>query len=145
MKRLAAVLTAAAALAVPTTAVQEAAAAPAGPVGATVTCGTPGAPGFLLTRACVEVTGNQVNLYGQATPTNPAWQPQQVGFTLAGNVVGNAPIAPVSTSVLVSAGGVRVGGIATTAPCGATVTASFAVSQWGWPPSTATVSAVVAC
>ncbi|MFF2045668.1 hypothetical protein ACFVVX_35135 [Kitasatospora sp. NPDC058170] len=144
MKRLAAVLAAAATLAAPV-AVQEAAAAPAGPVGATVTCGTPGAPGFLLTRACIEVTGNQVQLYGQAAPTNPAWQPQQVGFTVAGNVVGNAPIAPVNTSVLVSAGGTRVGGIATTAPCGATVTASFAVNQWGWPPSTATVSAVVAC
>ncbi|MFJ9951296.1 hypothetical protein [Kitasatospora sp. NPDC091207] len=145
MKTLTAVLATAATLATLATA-QEAVAAPVpGPVGATVTCGTPGAPGFLLTRACVEVTGNQVSFYGQATPTNPAWQPQQVGFRVAGTVVGSAPLAPVTPTVLVLAGGTRVTGFTTTAPCGSTVIANFSVDQWGWPTSDATVSAVVAC
>jgi hypothetical protein len=145
VKSLAAVVAAAATLATLAT-VQGASAAPAaGPVGAVVTCGAPGAPGLLLTRACVEVTGNQVRFYGQTTPTDPAWQPQQIGFTVAGTVVGNAPIAPISPTVLVQAGGTQVGSIVTTAPCGSTVITNFSVNHSGWPSSAATVSAVVGC
>ncbi|MER8236650.1 hypothetical protein [Streptomyces sp. NPDC094049] len=144
MKTLATVAVAAATLATLATG-QEAVAAPTGPVGAVVTCGTPGAPGILLTRACVEVTGNQVRFYGVAATTNSGWQPQQVGFTVSGAVVGGAPIAPINPAVLVQAGTTSVGSIVTTAPCGSTVTGSFSVNQWGWPPSTATVSAVVSC
>ncbi len=145
MKRLAAVVAAAAtlgALAI----VQDAAAAPAfGPIGAVVTCGAPGAPGYLLTRACIEVTGNQVRVYGSATPNSPTWQPQLVGFSVAGTVIGNAPIAPIYPTVLVQAGGNQVGSIVTTAPCGSTVIANFAVNQPGWPTSAASVSTVVSC
>ncbi|MFJ9432549.1 hypothetical protein ACIRQY_23220 [Streptomyces sp. NPDC101490] len=144
MKTLATVAVAAATLATLATG-QEAVAAPTGPAGAVVTCGTPGAPGILLTRACVEVTGNQVRFYGVAATTNSGWQPQQVGFTVSGTVVGSAPIAPINPAVLVQAGTTSVGSIVTTAPCGSTVTGSFSVNQWGWPPSTATVSAVVSC
>ncbi|WEH33469.1 hypothetical protein PZB75_08805 [Streptomyces sp. AM 4-1-1] len=144
MKSLATVAVAAATLATLATG-QEAVAAPTGPVGAVITCGTPGAPGILLTRACVEVTGNQVRFYGVAATINSGWQPQQVGFTVSGTVVGGAPIAPINPTVLVPAGTTSVGSIVTTAPCGSTVTGSFSVNQWGWPPSTATVSAVVSC
>ncbi|GHB11340.1 hypothetical protein ACIQRS_14225 [Streptomyces termitum] len=144
MKSLATVAVAAATLATLATG-QEAVAAPAGPVGAVVTCGTPGAPGILLTRACVEVTGNQVRFYGVAATTTSGWQPQQVGFTVSGAVVGGAPIAPINPTVLVQAGATSVGSIVTTAPCGSTVTGGFSVNQWGWPPSAATVSAVVSC
>ncbi|MEU5219640.1 hypothetical protein AB0G79_26040 [Streptomyces sp. NPDC020807] len=144
MKRSAAVLAVTAALAGLATAA-PASAAPTGPVGAVVTCGNPGAPGILLTRACVRVTGNQVYLYGVATNTDPTWQAQLVTFQISGNVVGGAPIAPVAPTVLVPPGGTTVGGITTTAPCGATVNAGFSVDQWGWPPSAATVSAVVTC
>ncbi|MEV7279263.1 hypothetical protein [Streptomyces sp. NPDC093111] len=144
MKSLATVAVAAATLATLATG-QEAVAAPTGPVGAVVTCGTPGAPGILLTRACVEVTGNQVRFYGVAATTNSEWQPQQVGFTVSGTVVGSAPIAPINPTVLVQAGTTSVGSIVATAPCGSTVTGNFSVNQWGWPPSTATVSAVVSC
>ncbi|MEU8736366.1 MULTISPECIES: hypothetical protein [Streptomyces] len=144
MKSLATVAVAAATLATLATG-QEAVAAPTGPAGAVVTCGTPGAPGILLTRACVEVTGNQVRFYGVAATTNSGWQPQQVGFTVSGTVVGGAPIAPINPTVLVQAGTTSVGSIVTTVPCGSTVTGSFSVNQWGWPPSTATVSAVVSC
>ncbi|MCQ1581800.1 MULTISPECIES: hypothetical protein [Streptomyces] len=144
MKSLAAVAVAAATLATLATG-QEAVAAPTGPVSAVTTCGTPGAPGTLLTRACVEVTGNQVRFYGVAATTNSGWQPQQVGFTVSGNVVGGAPIAPINPTVLIQAGATSVGSIVTTAPCGSTVTGSFSVNQWGWPPSTATVSAAVSC
>lgn len=143
MKSLATVAVAAATLATLATG-QEAVAAPTGPAGA-VTCGTPGAPGILLTRACVEVTGSQVRFYGVAATTNSGWQPQQVGFTVSGTVVGGAPIAPINPTVLVQAGTTSVGSIVTTVPCGSTVTGSFSVNQWGWPPSTATVSAVVSC
>ncbi|KQX51021.1 MULTISPECIES: hypothetical protein [unclassified Streptomyces] len=144
MKSLATAAVAAATLATLATG-QEAVAAPTGPVGAVVTCGTPGAPGILLTRACVEVTGNQVRFYGVAATTNSGWQPQQVGFTVSGTVVGSAPIAPINPTVLVQAGTTSVGSIVTTAPCGSTVNGNFSVNQWGWPPSTATVSAVVSC
>ncbi|MGW1013222.1 hypothetical protein ACWD4X_24680 [Streptomyces termitum] len=144
MKSLATVAVAAATLATLATG-QEAVAAPAGPVGAVVTCGAPGAPGLLLTRACVEVTGNQVRFYGVAATANSGWQPQQVGFTVSGTVVGGAPIAPINPTVLVQAGTTSVGSIVTTAPCGSTVTGNFSVNQWGWPPSAATVSAVVSC
>ncbi|KDQ65617.1 hypothetical protein AB0K62_27610 [Streptomyces halstedii] len=144
MRSLATVAVAAATLATLATG-QEAVAAPTGPAGAVVTCGTPGAPGILLTRACVEVTGNQVRFYGVAATTNSGWQPQQVGFTVSGTVVGGAPIAPINPTVLVQAGTTSVGSIVTTVPCGSTVTGSFSVNQWGWPPSTATVSAVVSC
>ncbi|MFJ9523714.1 hypothetical protein ACIRPK_36525 [Kitasatospora sp. NPDC101801] len=145
MKKLAAILAAAAPLAALAT-VQDAVAAPAfGPVGAAVTCGAPGAPGYLLTRTCIEVTGNQVRVYGWATPNSPAWQPQPVGFTVAATVIGNAPIPPVNPTVLVSAGGTQVGSVFTTAPCGSTVIANFAVNQPGWPSSPATVSTVVSC
>ncbi|MFE9828957.1 hypothetical protein ACFYPK_09945 [Streptomyces halstedii] len=144
MRSLATVAVAAATLATLATG-QEAVAAPTGPAGAVVTCGTPGAPGILLTRACVEVTGNQVRFYGVAATTNSGWQPQQVGFTVSGTVVGGAPIAPINPTVLVQAGTTSVGSIVTTVPCGSTVTGSFSVDQWGWPPSTATVSAVVSC
>lgn len=147
MKSLAAVAVAAATLAALATG-QEAVAAPTAPTGSAgpvITCGTPGAPGILLTRACVEVTGNQVRFYGVAATTNSGWQPQQVGFTVSGTVVGGAPIAPINPTVLVQAGATSVGSIVTTVPCGSTVTGSFSVNQWGWPPSTATVSAVVSC
>ncbi|MEV7479623.1 hypothetical protein [Streptomyces halstedii] len=144
MKSLATVAVAAATLATLATG-QEAVAAPTGPASAVVTCGTPGAPGILLTRACVEVTGNQVRFYGVAATTNSGWQPQQVGFTVSGTVVGGPPIAPINPTVLVQAGTTSVGSIVTTVPCGSTVTGSFSVNQWGWPPSTATVSAVVSC
>ncbi|MEV3951282.1 hypothetical protein AB0K57_27120 [Streptomyces halstedii] len=144
MKSLATVAVAAATLATLATG-QEAVAAPTGSAGAVITCGTPGAPGTLLTRACVEVTGNQVRFYGVAATTNSGWQPQQVGFTVSGTVVGGAPIAPINPTVLVQAGTTSVGSIVTTVPCGSTVTGSFSVNQWGWPPSTATVSAVVSC
>ncbi|MEQ4611592.1 hypothetical protein ABMX48_37340 [Streptomyces cavourensis] len=144
MKSLAAVAVAAATLAALATG-QEAVAAPTAPTGPVITCGTPGAPGTLLTRSCVEVTGNQVRFYGIAATTHSGWQPQQVGFTVSGTVVGGAPIAPINPTVLVQAGTTSVGSIVTTAPCGSTVSGSFSVNQWGWPPSTAAVSAVVSC
>ncbi|MFI5532160.1 hypothetical protein ACIA8O_26865 [Kitasatospora sp. NPDC051853] len=125
--------------------VQGAAAAPTGPVGAVVTCGTPGAPGPLLTRACVEVTGNQVRFYGVTTAGDPSWQPQYVSFTVSGTVAGNAPLAPLNPTVLVQAGANQVGSVFSSAPCGATVTSTISVNQPGWPASTAGVSTVVAC
>ncbi len=144
MKSLATVPVAAATLAALAIS-QEAVAAPTGPVSAVNTCGAPGAPGILLTRACVEVTGSQVRFYGVAATTNSGWQPQQVGFTVSGTVVGGTPIAPITPTVLIQAGATSVGSIVTTAPCGSTITGSFSVDQWGWPPSTATVSAAVSC
>ncbi|MFJ8043550.1 hypothetical protein ACIRBX_23930 [Kitasatospora sp. NPDC096147] len=148
MKRTVATVAAATAALAALATVQAAAVAPAGPagpVGPRVTCGTPGAPGYLLTRACVEVTGNQVRFYGVATATDPSWQAQSVGFTVSGAVVGSAPLAPVNPTVYIQSGGNAVGSVYGTAPCGATVTSTFSVNQPGWPASTATVSAVVAC
>ncbi|MFJ5234137.1 hypothetical protein ACIQBJ_30050 [Kitasatospora sp. NPDC088391] len=146
---VAAVATAAALTALTTLAtVQGAAAAPAGPagpVGPVVTCGAPGAPGPLLTRACVEISGNQVRFYGVATANDPSWQPQSVGFTVSGTVVGAAPLAPAHPTVLVQPGANPVGSVLTTAACGRTVGTTFSVNQPGLPASTATVSTVVAC
>ncbi|MFE7563891.1 hypothetical protein [Kitasatospora sp. NPDC057500] len=146
--RTAAALAGAAVLAALTAATAPAAVAapaPTGPTGPFTTCGTPGAPGLLQTRACIEVNGLQVRLFGHAYPTNPAWVPQTVGFRIAGTAVGQPPIPPVYPSVLVPSGGIHVGGITTTVPCGTTVTADFSVDNGGWPPSPATVTVVVPC
>ncbi|WP_380283333.1 hypothetical protein [Kitasatospora purpeofusca] len=118
---------------------------PAGPPGPFTTCGSPGAPGLLQTRACIDVNGLQVHLYGHAYPTNPAWVPQNVGFKISGTAPGLPPGPPVYTTAVVPSGGAYVGGITTTATCGSTVTANFSVDNGGWPPSPATVSVVIPC
>ncbi|BAJ33292.1 MULTISPECIES: hypothetical protein [Kitasatospora] len=149
MKTTVAVAAAAALTALTTLAtVQGAAAAPAGPagpVGPTITCGAPGAPGPLLTRACVEISGNQVRFYGVATANDPSWTPQSVGFTISGTVIGGVPLAPANPTVLIQSGSNSVGSVFTSVACGLTVSNTFSVNQPGLPASTATVSTVVAC
>ncbi|MEU3558477.1 hypothetical protein ACFVUY_40140 [Kitasatospora sp. NPDC058063] len=151
MNRFSAVLAGAAALAALTGAqaatayaATAATGSPAGPAGTTV-CGSPGAPNYVTTRACITVNGNQVYASGRATPTSPTWQDQQVSFRLTSTGITSPPFATVTPTVLIPAGGAEVGGITGTVPCGTTVSATFSVEQPGWSPSTATVSTVVTC
>ncbi|MER7707000.1 hypothetical protein ABTX81_29380 [Kitasatospora sp. NPDC097605] len=148
-RRTAATLAGAAVLAALTaTAAPSAVAAttgPAGPPGPITSCGTPGAPGLLQTRACIEVNGTQVRLYGHAYPTNPAWVAQNVGFKISGSTPALPPIPPVYTTALVPSGGIYVGGITITVPCGTSVTSNFSVDNGGWPPSPATHTITVPC
>ncbi|MFJ6621521.1 hypothetical protein ACIQOW_28600 [Kitasatospora sp. NPDC091335] len=146
MNRLTAVLAGTAALAA-LTGVQSASAAPAPTTrtAGTTVCGSPGAPNHLTVRACVNWTGNQVYAFGRATPSGSSWLDQPVSFRLSTTGVTSPPLATITPTVVIPAGGSEVGGITGTVPCGTTVTAQFSIEQPGWSPSTSTVSAVVTC
>ncbi|MEV7780971.1 hypothetical protein [Kitasatospora sp. NPDC088351] len=142
MKRtLAAALVGAAALTTLGTA--TASAAPLTTSTPTTTCAA-GFAGVLATTICADVTDNQVKFYGFAD-TDPRWSARQVAFSLSGSVVGGASLGTLNTSVLVPRGGTRVGDVTGTAPCGSSVTGEFKVTEWGWAPSTATVTVPVTC
>ncbi|MEV6977498.1 hypothetical protein [Kitasatospora sp. NPDC093806] len=144
MKRFTAVLATAAALSgLGVAGATAATAQPTGPSGPS-NC-VDGFPGILNTRLCASVTGNQVTFGGYATPASVSWTPQKVSFNLTAQVVGGAVIGSDSPNVFIPFGGIPVGNVSGTAPCGSSVMATFNVTQWGWPPSTATVTVPVTC
>ncbi|WP_327674775.1 hypothetical protein [Kitasatospora sp. NBC_00458] len=145
MKRFASVLAGAATLsALGAVGATEATAQTAGATTSTRTCVT-GFEGILRTELCATVDGGQVWLTGYATPVAISWTPQTVSFNLSASVVGGASLGTDAPSVIIPVGGRPVGYVAGTAPCGSTVTGTFSVTNWGWPPSTATVSVPVTC
>ncbi|MDY0813844.1 hypothetical protein [Kitasatospora purpeofusca] len=143
MKRFAALLATGAALSA--LAVTGATQASAQTTGASSKTCVDGYPGVVNLRLCGSVTGNQVVFSGYATPASVAWNPQNVSFNLTAGVVGGALIGSDSPNVLITAGGIPVGNVSGTAPCGSSVQATFNVTQWGWPPSTATLTVPVTC
>ncbi|MFE6865775.1 hypothetical protein ACFVFS_04400 [Kitasatospora sp. NPDC057692] len=117
----------------------------------TVTCGASGLQAGLSTRVCAEVTGDNVQLYGQislAGPPSPGtpW-PQTVELLtgLSGNVVGGASLGSVSGRTLFTASTVQVPGVGGTVPCGSTVHGGFSVASYPWSPVPVTVDVVVPC
>ncbi len=147
MKRFAALLATGAALSAlaVTGATQASAQTTGGPSGPSTKNCVDGWPGIVNLRLCASVTDNQVVLSGYATPASVSWTPQKVSFNLTGAVVGGATIGSDSPYVLIPVGGIPVGNVSGTAPCGSNVQATFSVTQWGWPPSTATLTVPVTC
>ncbi|MFJ4091185.1 hypothetical protein ACIPYS_06335 [Kitasatospora sp. NPDC089913] len=147
MKRFAALLATGAALSAlaVTGATQASAQTTGGPSGPGTKNCVDGFPGIVNLRLCASVTGDQVVFSGYATPASIAWTPQKVAFNLTAGVVGGALIGSDSPYVLIPGGGIPVGNVSGTAPCGSSVQATFNVTQWGWPPSTATVTVPVTC
>ncbi|MET9403616.1 hypothetical protein [Kitasatospora sp. NPDC002965] len=145
MKRFTAILASAAALsALGAVSATEATAQVSTATTATKTC-VYGFEGILRTQLCATVDGDQVWLSGYATPVAISWTPQTVSFDLTAGVVGGASLGTDTPNVVIPVGGRPVGYVAGTAPCGSTVTGTFSVTKWGWPPSTATVSVPVPC
>ncbi|KOV34945.1 hypothetical protein ADK60_10700 [Streptomyces sp. XY431] len=122
-----------------------------GPIGTTTTCGAYSLQAGLSTRACAEVTGNNVQLYGQislAAPPSPGtpW-PQTVELltSLSGQVVGGASLGSISGYTRFTADTVQLRGVGGTVPCGSTVHGTFAAAAYPWNPVPVTVDVVVPC
>ncbi|WP_030234643.1 hypothetical protein [Streptomyces sp. NRRL S-350] len=116
------------------------------------TCGWSGLQAGLSTKVCADVTGDSVVLYGQiglAGPPSPGtpWPPapQDLLTRLSADVAGGGSLGAVSGRTVFQVSTVRVDGIATTAPCGSTVHASFSVESAWRGPSPVTVDVPVVC
>ncbi|MFI6639195.1 hypothetical protein [Streptomyces sp. NPDC050504] len=140
--------------AVPATAAQTPAvattAAAATSAATTVTCSPFAIRAGLATEVCVEVTGNNVQLYGEislAGPPSPGYPipVKDLTTTLTGNVTGGAFLGQLVKPVRFHASTVRVSGISDTVPCGSTVHAEFTSTALGYPAVPVIVDAPVAC
>ncbi|GAA1138372.1 hypothetical protein F4556_005351 [Kitasatospora gansuensis] len=126
------------------------AATPASAATTTVTCGYSGLQSGLQTKVCAEVTGDQVQLYGQislAGPPSPGTQlqPKDLIVNLAGEIVGGASLGSVQGYRTFTASTIQVRGVGGTVPCGATVHASFSVSSYPWFNTPVTLDLPIAC
>ncbi|MCG6497903.1 hypothetical protein [Kitasatospora sp. A2-31] len=129
----------------------QAGAATATATATTVTCGSSGLQAGLSTKVCAEITGDQVQLYGQISlagppsPGSPAPQPQELITGLSGQVVGGASLGSVNGYTQFTASTVQVRGVGGTVACGSTVHASFSVAKFPWNPAPVTLDVVVPC
>ncbi|MFD0273524.1 hypothetical protein ACFVHB_06340 [Kitasatospora sp. NPDC127111] len=150
MNRTALTLAALAALALPLAATPAAEAAPAsaGPAVATSSATTGCGPSVrMITRlntVCVTVDGSSVRVYGVSTQlvTGPG---RDYIFKVSASVVDGASLGTESGSAFFGAGTAYVGGPSAVVPCGSTVRASFALTDFGTPPPTSVVDVVVGC
>ncbi|WP_405017110.1 hypothetical protein OHV05_08515 [Kitasatospora sp. NBC_00070] len=116
----------------------------------TVTCGYSGLQAGLQTKVCAEVTGDQVQLYGQvglAGPPSPGTvlQPKELIVNLNGQIVGGASLGTVQAYRTFTASTIQVRGVGGTVPCGSTVHASFSVASYPWSPNPVTLDLPIAC
>lgn len=126
------------------------AATPASAATIVTTCGVSGIQSGLQTKVCAEVTGDQVQLYGQislAGPPSPGSspQPKELMVNLAGQVVGGASLGTVQGYRTFTATTVQVRGVGGTVPCGSTVHASFSVASYPWFNTPVTLDLPIAC
>ncbi len=115
-----------------------------------VTCGYAGLQSGLQTKVCAEVTGDQVQLYGQvglAGPPSPGTvlQPKELIVNLTGQIVGGASLGSVQGYRTFTASTIQVRGVGGTVPCGSTVHASFSVASYPWAPNPVTLDLPIAC
>ncbi|MFI9330130.1 hypothetical protein ACIGZJ_21590 [Kitasatospora sp. NPDC052868] len=104
-----------------------------------------GYQGILLTELCADVDGDLITLTGHAAPASITWTERAVPFRLSASVAGGAELGTDTPSAVIPRGGRWVGRVSGAVPCGSTVEGTFLVTQWGWPPSTATISVPVPC
>ncbi|MEK2491881.1 hypothetical protein WN990_20215 [Kitasatospora purpeofusca] len=135
MKRFVAVLAAGAALSgLGIAGAGQAAATPTG----TTTCGY-----GVGAQVCLTIDGRLASATGFATSAGgPA---QYASFRLELGTTGGPGLEREDLGAVVPAGGITVGPVASTVPCGTGVTAAFTVTRAGRPPVTATVAVPAVC
>ncbi|MEV0534544.1 hypothetical protein [Kitasatospora sp. NPDC050463] len=101
--------------------------------------------GVVVNELCAVVYGDQVTFTGTATPTSFTWTPRAVSFRFTASVVGGPGLGAENPTTVVQRYATEVGRISGVAPCGSTVEATIEAAEWGWPPSTATLSVPVTC
>ncbi|MQS17741.1 hypothetical protein F7Q99_37530 [Streptomyces kaniharaensis] len=147
-----AVAAAAALLAAPATAVAAPVAAAPAAATKTTTCGASGLQAGLMTKVCADVTGDDVQLWGQislAGPPSPGtpWppRPEELITSLSADVVGGNALGAVRGGTVFTVSAVRVGGVGGKVACGSTVHASFSVSSFSRFSAPVTVDVPVVC
>ncbi|WP_405006538.1 hypothetical protein OHV13_22735 [Kitasatospora purpeofusca] len=135
MKRFVAVLAAGAALSgLGVAGAGQAAATPTG----TTTCGY-----GVGAQVCLTIDGRLASATGRASSTGgPA---QFASFELELRTTGGAILEREDLGAVVPAGGITVGPVASTVPCGTGITATFTTTRAGRPPATATVTVPAVC
>ncbi|WP_030395047.1 MULTISPECIES: hypothetical protein [Kitasatospora] len=135
MKRFVAVLAAGAALSgLGIAGAGQAAATPTG----TTTCGY-----GVGAQVCLTIDGRLASATGWVSSTGgPA---QLASFELELRTTGGAILERENLGAVVPAGGITVGPVASTVPCGTGVTATFTTTRAGRPTVTATVTVPAVC
>ncbi|MDY0815069.1 hypothetical protein [Kitasatospora purpeofusca] len=133
MKRFVAVLAAGAALSgLGVAGAGQAAATP------TTTCGY-----GVGAQVCLTIDGRLASATGWASSTGGA--AQFASFTLELRTTGGASLEREDLGAVVPAGGITVGPVASTVPCGTGLTATLTTTRTGRPTVTATVSVPAVC
>lgn len=115
-----------------------------------VTCGTYGLQSGLSTKVCAEVTGENVQLFGQVglagppSPGGPYPQPLPVTLRLTGNVSG-VSLGAVSRNDVFNFTTIKVYGVGGAIKCGSTIHGSFEVESYQWPARPVTLDLPVPC
>ncbi|MFJ5116807.1 MULTISPECIES: hypothetical protein [unclassified Kitasatospora] len=104
-----------------------------------------GPVGIVRNQVCVTVDGGLVSAAGYSTPARSDWIPQSVSYSLNLGITGGVPLETENLTGIVPRGGLAVGYVASTVPCGSSVTATLQTVRQGWPPATATVTVPVTC
>ncbi|MER5864270.1 hypothetical protein [Kitasatospora sp. NPDC002040] len=111
----------------------------------TVTCGPSALQSGLSTKVCAEVTGDQVQLYGQVSLPGPGPQSKELIVNLSGGIVGGASLGSVQGYRNFNSATIQVRGVGGTVPCGSTVHASFSVASYPWANTPVTLDLPIAC
>ncbi|WP_406193908.1 hypothetical protein OH807_03920 [Kitasatospora sp. NBC_01560] len=141
---LAATPAAASPAAAATATVASPAAATAATAGATTTCGPSVRMITRLNTVCVTVDADSVRVYGVSSLL-VAGSGRSYIYKVSADVVGGASLGTDSGSAYFGSGTAYVGGPSGVVPCGSTVRASFALTDFGTPPPTSVVEVAVTC
>ncbi|MER7701829.1 hypothetical protein ABTX81_02855 [Kitasatospora sp. NPDC097605] len=145
MKRFVAVLAAAAALSgLGVTGAGQATAQTTGTatISSPTTCAW-GPTSLVRNQVCLTVDGILFSATGYSA--NSGGVPRTLSYTLEARITDGEVLEREDVTATVPVGGLTVGPVARTAPCGSSVTATFRTTTPGLPPLTATVTAPVTC
>ncbi|MED7951480.1 hypothetical protein ACFVYP_33760 [Kitasatospora sp. NPDC058201] len=101
--------------------------------------------GVVVNELCAVVYGDQVTFTGTATPSSVAWSPRAVPFRFTASVVGGLQLGALKPAPVVRRSATEVGTISGVVPCGSTAEATIEATEWGWPPSIATLAVPANC
>ncbi|SDT51341.1 hypothetical protein SAMN05216371_2628 [Streptomyces sp. TLI_053] len=94
-------------------------------------------------QVCLTVDGRLASATGFAGPAGGP--PQSASFRLELGTTAGASLEREDLGAVVPAGGITVGPVASTVPCGTGITATFTTTRAGRPPATATVTVPAVC